>query len=85
MRHKYQINNGRGREIRTPDPLVPNQVRYQPALCPENEVALKIHSFVYFTDTITFAKFLSRHRAVVQQRIKNSNEKNRILSRPQNV
>ena len=26
---------GRGREIRTPDLLVPNQLRYQAALCPE--------------------------------------------------
>ena len=26
---------GRGRGIRTPDPLVPNQMRYQAALCPE--------------------------------------------------
>ena len=28
--------SGRGREIRTPDPLVPNQMRYQTALCPES-------------------------------------------------
>ena len=27
--------NGRGGEIRTPDPLVPNQMRYQTALRPE--------------------------------------------------
>ena len=27
--------NGRGREIRTPDILVPNQARYQTALYPE--------------------------------------------------
>ena len=26
---------GRSREIRTPDPLVPNQMRYQTALCSE--------------------------------------------------
>jgi hypothetical protein len=26
---------GRGREIRTPDPLVPNQMRYQTALYPD--------------------------------------------------
>ena len=26
---------GRSREIRTPDPLVPNQMRYQAALCSE--------------------------------------------------
>ena len=25
---------GRGREIRTPDPLLPKQMRYQAALCP---------------------------------------------------
>lgn len=30
--------DGRGREIRTPDPLVPNQVRYQTALCPDSVV-----------------------------------------------
>ncbi len=29
------IENGRGREIRTPDPLVPNQMRYQTALYPD--------------------------------------------------
>ena len=28
--------NGRGERIRTSDPLVPNQVRYQTALRPEN-------------------------------------------------
>jgi hypothetical protein len=27
--------NGRGREIRTPDPLLPKQMRYQAALCPD--------------------------------------------------
>ena len=27
--------SGRGRGIRTPDPLVPNQMRYQTALCPD--------------------------------------------------
>ncbi len=26
---------GRGREIRTPDPLLPKQMRYQTALCPD--------------------------------------------------
>ena len=30
-----RILHGRGREIRTPDPLVPNQMRYRTALCPE--------------------------------------------------
>ena len=29
------LNFGRGGEIRTPDPLVPNQMRYQAALRPE--------------------------------------------------
>ena len=29
------LNNGRGSKIRTCDPLVPNQMRYQTALCPE--------------------------------------------------
>ncbi len=29
------FNSGRGGEIRTPDPLVPNQMRYQAALRPE--------------------------------------------------
>jgi hypothetical protein len=31
---------GRGREIRTPDPLLPKQMRYQAALCPD--VATKL-------------------------------------------
>lgn len=30
-----QILNGRGRGIRTPDPLLPKQMRYQPALYPD--------------------------------------------------
>jgi hypothetical protein len=34
--------NGRGERIRTSDPLVPNQVRYQTALRPE--LAAKSHS-----------------------------------------
>ena len=29
------ISDGRGGEIRTPDPLVPNQMRYQTALRPD--------------------------------------------------
>ncbi len=29
------LRSGRGREIRTPDPLVPNQMRYQTALYPD--------------------------------------------------
>ena len=29
------LKNGRGSKIRTYDPLVPNQVRYQAALCPD--------------------------------------------------
>ena len=29
------LSNGRGRMIRTPDPLVPNQVLYQAELCPD--------------------------------------------------
>ena len=29
------LKNGRGRMIRTPDPLVPNQVLYQAELCPD--------------------------------------------------
>ncbi len=32
---KKIIRSGRGREIRTPDPLVPNQMRYQTALYPD--------------------------------------------------
>ena len=37
QQHKNWIikKNGRGGEIRTPDPLVPNQMRYQAALRPE--------------------------------------------------
>lgn len=31
----FRQKNGRGREIRTPDTLVPNQVRYQTALYPD--------------------------------------------------
>jgi hypothetical protein len=31
---------GRGGEIRTPDPLVPNQMRYQTALRPDNQRCL---------------------------------------------
>ena len=34
-RHISLILNGRGERIRTSDPLVPNQVRYQTALRPE--------------------------------------------------
>ena len=31
-------SSGRGRGIRTPDPLLPKQVRYQAALCPDKMV-----------------------------------------------
>ena len=33
--HVTAVNNGRGREIRTPDILLPKQARYQTALYPE--------------------------------------------------
>ena len=32
---QLSLIDGRSREIRTPDPLVPNQMRYQTALCSE--------------------------------------------------
>jgi hypothetical protein len=32
---RTKIKNGRGGGIRTPDPLVPNQMRYQTALRPD--------------------------------------------------
>ena len=38
------LNVGRGGEIRTPDPLVPNQMRYQAALRPEYENLYVINS-----------------------------------------
>jgi hypothetical protein len=31
----FSYKNGRGSKIRTYDPLVPNQMRYQAALCPD--------------------------------------------------
>ena len=34
------ISDGRGGEIRTPDPLVPNQMRYQTALHPVKTLLL---------------------------------------------
>ena len=34
------VVNGRGREIRTPDPLFPKQMRYQAALCPDTRLYL---------------------------------------------
>jgi hypothetical protein len=33
--HVTAVNNGRGREIRTPDILLPKQARYQAALYPD--------------------------------------------------
>ena len=38
------FNVGRGGEIRTPDPLVPNQMRYQAALRPEHKNLYVINS-----------------------------------------
>ena len=38
------FNVGRGGEIRTPDPLVPNQMRYQAALRPEHQNLYVINS-----------------------------------------
>ncbi len=37
---RCQCKNGRGERIRTSDPLVPNQVRYQTALRPEMTLKL---------------------------------------------
>ena len=33
--HRLVFINGRGEELRTPDPLLPKQLRYQAALHPE--------------------------------------------------
>ncbi len=44
-------NSGRGDRIRTCDPLVPNQMRYQAAPLPESDGALdRIFTFVYPAD-----------------------------------
>ena len=40
MRSTKALKNGRGREIRTPDILVPNQARYRTALYPEHRVSI---------------------------------------------
>ena len=37
-RRGFVRRSGRGRGIRTPDPLLPKQVRYQPAPCPEDRL-----------------------------------------------
>ena len=34
----FSFYNGRGSKIRTYDPLVPNQMRYQAALCPDSVI-----------------------------------------------
>ena len=39
--HHQKQEIGRGREIRTPDPLLPKQMRYQAALCPD--ISFKKH------------------------------------------
>ena len=48
-----QINNlsGRGREIRTPDILLPKQARYQAALYPVSLVAVPVQILLF---TFTF-------------------------------
>ena len=48
-RNAVLIKNGRGREIRTPDPLLPKQLRYQAALYPD---------WSYFTHFIKLANFI---------------------------
>ena len=37
LSYTRKIKNGRSSRIRTCDPLVPSQVRYQTALCPANK------------------------------------------------
>lgn len=59
--------DGRGREIRTPDPLVPNQMRYQAALCPD-EVGWK---YTVSSRTATSVAIqVSRIREMMQNRLK---------------
>ena len=48
--------HGRGRGIRTPGPLVPNQVRYQTALCPERR-RIELYNIQRII-TSTYSKFL---------------------------
>ncbi len=48
-RNAVLTKNGRGREIRTPDPLLPKQLRYQAALYPD---------WSYFTHFIKLANFI---------------------------
>ena len=56
----YTDIDGRGGEIRTPDPLVPNQMRYQTALRPDKFVLVQIiifgNNFFYllFFNEITY-------------------------------
>ncbi len=38
--------SGRGSRIRTYDPLVPNQMRYQTALCPDGKYVLQCFTIV---------------------------------------
>ena len=47
--------NGRGGEIRTPDPLLPKQMRYQAALRPDTSILshspLVLHADIYTEST----------------------------------
>ena len=40
----WLINNGRGERIRTFDPLVPNQMRYQAALRPDSKYSNRLRT-----------------------------------------
>ncbi len=44
--NRAAVTPGRGREIRTPDILLPKQARYQTALYPERTVAVDVHFYV---------------------------------------
>ena len=45
-RDELKKENGRGDRIRTCDPLVPNQMRYQTALLPEAEAGIYVNNEV---------------------------------------
>ncbi len=48
--HSRHLKSGRGRGIRTPDPLLPKQMRYQTAPCPD--VSRPLCTEEYYSDPL---------------------------------
>lgn len=60
-----KINSGRGDMIRTCDPLIPNQMRYQTALRPANHQPLIFYDFIKEIKNILRIVYINNKKNII--------------------